>query len=116
MITMDTIRVAGAGAGVTFALMTGAWAASVRGRNAGFGCEAIADLQLARFSQRSAPRADDVLDKGLWRYSRHPNYFGDAVAWWGIGLIGLAAGPSWSLLGPLGMTFVLLRVTGVAVM
>ena len=53
---------------------------------------------------------------GLRRYTRHPSYFGDALQWWGLGLLGLAAGAWWSLLGPLAMTLVLLRVTGVAVM
>ena len=79
----------------------------------GFLIEAVADLQLGRFRAR-ADREGRVLDRGLWRYSRHPNYFGDAVQWWGLGLIGLAAGAWWALLGPLGMTVVLLRVTGVS--
>jgi steroid 5-alpha reductase family enzyme len=78
----------------------------------GFLFEAVGDLQLARF--RADPNMRGlVLDSGLWRYTRHPNYFGDAVQWWGLGLIGVAAGAWWSLLGPLGMTVVLLRVTGV---
>jgi steroid 5-alpha reductase family enzyme len=78
----------------------------------GFLFEAVGDLQLARFRANPANRGA-VLDTGLWRYTRHPNYFGDAVQWWGLGLIGVAAGAWWSLLGPLGMTIVLLRVTGV---
>jgi steroid 5-alpha reductase family enzyme len=80
----------------------------------GVSFEAIGDLQLARF--KAAPRrGGGVLDTGLWRYTRHPNYFGDALLWWGLGLIGLAAGAWWSVLGPAGMTVFLVRVTGVTV-
>lgn len=78
----------------------------------GFGFEAIGDFQLAQFRPDPSNRGR-VLDHGLWRYTRHPNYFGDATQWWGLGLIGLAAGAWWSLLGPARMTFVLLRMTGV---
>jgi steroid 5-alpha reductase family enzyme len=81
----------------------------------GFACEAIGDHQLTRFRARPGHQ-EPFLRTGLWRYTRHPNYFGDALQWWGLGLIGLAAGAWWSLLGPLGMTVVLLRVTGVTVM
>ncbi len=82
---------------------------------AGLACEAIADHQLTRFvlDPRSPGR---VLDTGLWRYSRHPNYFGDCVVWWGLGLVGLAAGPPWVLAGPLLMTILLLRVSGVTLL
>lgn len=77
----------------------------------GFLFEAVGDWQLARF--RADPsKKGKVFNRGLWRYTRHPNYFGDAVQWWGLGLIGLAAGPWWALLGPAGMTVVLLWVTG----
>jgi steroid 5-alpha reductase family enzyme len=74
--------------------------------------EALADAQLAHF--RSQPdNAGKVMDKGLWRYSRHPNYFGDMCAWWGMWLIALDAGPGlWSLPGPLLLTFLLTRVSG----
>jgi len=57
-----------------------------------------------------------VMDRGLWRYSRHPNYFGDAVVWWGIHLVAAAAGMWWTIAGPLVMTFLLLRVSGVALL
>lgn len=80
----------------------------------GVGFETVGDHQLARF--RRSGVEGTVLRDGLWRYTRHPNYFGDAVMWWGLGLVGLAAGPWWSLLGPAAMTVVLLRVTGVTVM
>lgn len=79
--------------------------------------ETVADVQLARFKARPENRGR-VLDRGLWRYSRHPNYFGDACVWWGIGLIGLEAG--WrgvvALVGPLVMTVFLLRVSGVSLL
>ena len=55
------------------------------------------------------------MDKGLWRYSRHPNYFGNATLWFGIWLIALETGSAWwSVIGPVVMTFFLLRVSGVA--
>ncbi|MCB9654114.1 MAG: DUF1295 domain-containing protein [Deltaproteobacteria bacterium] len=77
--------------------------------------ESIADLQLTRFLRDPRSRGR-VLDRGLWRYSRHPNYFGDAVVWWGLGLFGLASGGWISLLGPSIMTFLLLRVSGVVLL
>jgi len=88
---------------------------------AGYLFEAVADGQLAMFLRReSARRAEEgdaaerrVLDTGLWRYSRHPNYFGEAVVWWGMGLAALAVGAWWALLGPALITFMLLRVSGV---
>lgn len=81
----------------------------------GIALEAIADLQLTRF--RRAPESRGrVLDQGLWRYSRHPNYFGDAVVWWGFGLIGVAGGAWWTIAGPLLMTVLLLRVSGVSLL
>lgn len=81
----------------------------------GIAIEAVADRQLQRFRTTRTDRPE-VLATGLWRYSRHPNYFGDALTWWGLGLIGLAAGPWWALTGPAGMTAVLLWVTGVRAM
>ncbi|MEM6674672.1 MAG: DUF1295 domain-containing protein [Planctomycetota bacterium] len=85
---------------------------------AGFLYEAIADGQLAAFihrerNQTSGSEGRDVFDDGLWRFSRHPNYFGEAVVWWGLGLVGAAGGAWWCLLGPATITFMLLRVSGV---
>jgi steroid 5-alpha reductase family enzyme len=78
--------------------------------------ETVGDFQLARF--RADPRnRDKVLDRGLWRYTRHPNYFGDLCVWCGLYLVALATGEAWwSVIGPLTMLFVLLRLSGVPVM
>jgi steroid 5-alpha reductase family enzyme len=78
----------------------------------GFGFESVADWQLARFKNDPANRGR-AMDQGLWRYTRHPNYFGDCCVWWGLYLLALAAGGWWSLVGPLLMSFLLLRVSGV---
>jgi steroid 5-alpha reductase family enzyme len=82
----------------------------------GFGFEAIGDWQLARFKADPANRGS-VMDKGLWRYTRHPNYFGDALLWWGLFII--AAGTSsglFTIISPIIMTVLLVRVSGVALL
>jgi len=82
----------------------------------GFLFEAVGDLQLRRFKADPANRGK-VLDSGLWRYTRHPNYFGNACLWWGIWLAACdAPGAAWTLTGPLVMTFFLLRVSGVTLL
>jgi steroid 5-alpha reductase family enzyme len=81
---------------------------------AGLATEATADLQLARFRRTRTPGA--VLDTGLWRYSRHPNYFGEVVVWTGVALLGVAAGAWWALVSPLVVLVVIVRVSGIAVM
>ena len=82
---------------------------------AGMFFEVVGDWQLARF-QRSEGSKGRVLDTGLWRYTRHPNYFGEALLWWGIYLMALSAGAWWSIVAPLLMTFLLLRVSGVSLL
>jgi steroid 5-alpha reductase family enzyme len=78
----------------------------------GIAYEAIADWQLARFKADPA-NASKVMDRGLWRYSRHPNYFGDMCAWWGMYAIAADAGHAlWALPGPALLTFLLTRVSG----
>lgn len=80
--------------------------------------EAVADAQLARFKREPA-HAGAVMDRGLWRYSRHPNYFGEACVWWGLGLMALSAGgwgAAWSLASPVLMTVLLLKVSGVTLL
>jgi steroid 5-alpha reductase family enzyme len=79
---------------------------------AGITTETIADLQLTRFRSKRGGKSK-VMDAGLWRYSRHPNYFGDCVMWWGFGLIALTTQSWWAIVGPAVMTFLLLRVSGV---
>ena len=78
----------------------------------GLGFEAIGDAQLTRFKSDPA-NAGRVMDRGLWAWTRHPNYFGDATAWWGLGLLAVSAGHPWTLIGPLVMNVLLLRVSGV---
>ncbi len=78
----------------------------------GLACEAVADRQLERFRADPA-NAGRVLDTGLWRYSRHPNYFGDATVWWGLWILAAGGGGLWTAFAPLAMTFLLLRVSGV---
>jgi steroid 5-alpha reductase family enzyme len=81
----------------------------------GFVFEAGGDWQLARF--KAQPGSEDkVMDRGFWRYTRHPNYFGDACMWWGFWLLALSAGAWWSFPGPALMTFLLLRVSGVTLL
>lgn len=75
----------------------------------GFGIEVLADAQLALWKKPGT-----VLDRGLWRWSRHPNYFGELVLWWGIGVLALSPSTWWaSLVGPAVISFLLLRVSGV---
>jgi steroid 5-alpha reductase family enzyme len=74
--------------------------------------EAGGDLQLARFKGDPA-NAGKVMDRGLWRYTRHPNYFGDFCVWWGFYLIAVSAGAWWSIVGPALMSYLLLKVSGV---
>lgn len=79
----------------------------------GFTLEAIGDRQLRQFVSQPANKGK-VMDQGLWRYSRHPNYFGEMTQWWGIGVIGLqTTGGVIGLLGPLTLTLLLRFVSGV---
>lgn len=82
----------------------------------GFGFESIGDLQLARF-KGDLKNKGKVMDRGLWRFTRHPNYFGDALLWWGLFLTALST-PSgvWTLISPLIMTALLMKVSGVALL
>jgi steroid 5-alpha reductase family enzyme len=77
--------------------------------------EAGGDYQLLRFKRDPANRGR-VLDDGLWRYTRHPNYFGEATLWWGYYLIAVAGGGAWSVYAPLLMTLLLLKVSGVSLL
>jgi steroid 5-alpha reductase family enzyme len=81
----------------------------------GLGFEALGDRQLARFKAQPG-NAGRVMDRGLWRYTRHPNYFGEACLWWAFFLFALAAGGWWTLVSPVLMTWLLLRVSGVSLL
>jgi steroid 5-alpha reductase family enzyme len=78
----------------------------------GIAFESVADAQLSRFKRDPANRSA-VMDRGLWRHTRHPNYFGECCVWWGLYLIALGAGAWWTAFAPAIMTFLLVRVTGV---
>jgi steroid 5-alpha reductase family enzyme len=81
----------------------------------GFFFEAAGDWQLARFKANPANKGK-VLREGVWRFSRHPNYFGDALQWWAYYLLALAAGAWWTVFSPLLMTILLLRISGAALL
>ena len=76
--------------------------------------EAVGDWQLAAF--KSDPNnKGKVMERGLWRYTRHPNYFGDALLWWGVFCFALPNG-WWTIVSPIAMTVLLLKISGVALL
>jgi steroid 5-alpha reductase family enzyme len=77
--------------------------------------ETIGDWQLARF-KADPNNAGQVMDRGLWRFTRHPNYFGDFCVWWGLYLIAAAGGASWTVGSPLLMSLLLMKVSGVTLL
>jgi steroid 5-alpha reductase family enzyme len=82
----------------------------------GFFFEAVGDWQLDHFKSDPANKGK-LMRTGLWAYTRHPNYFGDALVWWGCGLIALGTPNGWwTLTGPLLMTYLLVKVSGVAML
>lgn len=84
----------------------------------GIAFEAIADAQMTHFKSSPTQRGR-VMDRGLWRYSRHPNYFGEACVWWGLWLMAMAAtgwAGAWTTVSPALMTLLLLRVSGVSLL
>jgi steroid 5-alpha reductase family enzyme len=82
----------------------------------GFFFESIADYQLARFKADPSNKGK-VMDRGLWAYSRHPNYFGETLIWWGLFVITLSTPNSWwAIISPVIITVVLLKMTGIALM
>ena len=79
----------------------------------GFVFEAVGDWQLARFKANPANRGQ-VMDQGLWRYTRHPNYFGESMIWWGLFIIALSHPANWwTVVSPVIITSVLLKMTGI---
>ncbi|MFH0915140.1 MAG: DUF1295 domain-containing protein [bacterium] len=81
----------------------------------GFSFEVAGDTHLALFKRDPANKGQ-VLRSGVWRYTRHPNYFGEALLWWGMWLIAAAAHGYWSAYGPVVITLLLLRVSGVTLL
>jgi len=82
----------------------------------GFLFESIGDYQLARFKSDPQNRGQ-VMDRGLWRYTRHPNYFGDFLVWWGLYFVSFGRGLYWwSLIGPLVMSIFLMKISGVTLL
>lgn len=81
----------------------------------GFFFEAVGDWQLTRFRANPANKGN-VLNTGVWHYTRHPNYFGDATQWWAYYLVSVAAGGWWTIFSPIIMTTLLLRVSGAALL
>jgi steroid 5-alpha reductase family enzyme len=81
----------------------------------GFYFEAVGDWQLAQFKSKASNRSR-VMDQGLWRYTRHPNYFGDFCVWWGIYLIAANGGAAATVASPALMSLLLLRVSGVTLL
>lgn len=78
--------------------------------------EAVGDTQLARF-KRDPRNSGKIMDQGLWALTRHPNYFGDALVWWGLAIVGAGQGAGiWAFLGAAVMTVLLVRVSGVAML
>lgn len=76
----------------------------------GFVWEVLADIQLTRF-KADPDKQGKVLDTGLWKLSRHPNYFGDSLQWWGLGLLAFSVPTWWALIGPAVMTAVFLGIS-----
>jgi steroid 5-alpha reductase family enzyme len=83
---------------------------------AGLFFETVGDIQLSRF--KGDPRNQGkILDSGLWRYTRHPNYFGDFLVWWGLSFVAIGLGAAWwTLVGPVVMSVLLMRVSGVTLL
>lgn len=81
----------------------------------GFIFETVGDAQLSRF-RREKQNEGKILQSGLWRYTRHPNYFGDAAVWWGFALLCIATASYWHVAGSLLMTFLIIRISGVAML
>jgi steroid 5-alpha reductase family enzyme len=77
--------------------------------------EAVGDAQLSQFKKDPAHRGM-VMNRGLWRYTRHPNYFGDFCVWWGIYLVSIGGGAVWTFFGPALISFFLLRISGVTLL
>jgi steroid 5-alpha reductase family enzyme len=79
----------------------------------GFACEAVGDYQLAKYKRDPANKGK-IMTQGLWKYTRHPNYFGEVALWWGVYLIALSVPRGWTtILGPITITYLILKVSGI---
>lgn len=81
----------------------------------GFTFEAGGDFQMAVF-KRNPRNKGRVLNTGFWKYTRHPNYFGDSAVWWAYALFSIAAGSYWQIIGSVVMTLLIIKVSGVALL
>lgn len=81
----------------------------------GFSFEAGGDYQLYHFKKKPKNKGK-VLNSGFWKYTRHPNYFGDAAVWWAYGLFSIACGGYWQVIGSIIMTLLIIKVSGVAML
>ncbi|MGB5497547.1 MAG: DUF1295 domain-containing protein [Maribacter sp.] len=81
----------------------------------GFTFEAGGDFQLARF-KRDFKNKGKVLNTGFWKYTRHPNYFGDSAVWWAYGIFSIAAGSYWQIIGSIVMTLLIIKISGVSLL
>jgi steroid 5-alpha reductase family enzyme len=77
--------------------------------------EGFGDWQLSRF-KADPENQGKVMDRGLWQYTRHPNYFGECLIWWGFSLFAMPSGAWWTIVGPLLLTYMLLKFSGVSLM
>lgn len=81
----------------------------------GFSFEAGGDFQLSRF-KRDSKNKGKVFNTGFWKYTRHPNYFGDSAVWWAYAIFSIAAGSYWQIIGSIVMTLLIIKVSGVALL
>lgn len=81
----------------------------------GFIFETVGDYQLKKFKSNPSNKGK-LLTTGLWKYTRHPNYFGDSLIWWSFGLFAVATGSYYPLIGSIIMTLLLLKVSGVSLL
>lgn len=81
----------------------------------GFMFETGGDYQLSRF-KKDPTNKGKVLDKGFWKYTRHPNYFGDSAVWWAFAVFSIASGSYWQIIGSVFMTLLIIKVSGVSLL
>ena len=81
----------------------------------GFTFETVGYFQLSNF-KRDPKNKGKILHTGLWKYTRHPNYFGDSAVWWAYGIFSIAAGSYWQAIGAVIMTLLILKISGVSLL